>query len=304
MERPEDYMFDYMWTSDPEMAFARRDSDRLFRQLLLYFVEYVDEVCLSRRHHPHQNSVGSSSPKHIVIVDVGANCGAFSLECSLRFPMHAKIYAFEPFGAPYECLCSNARRANVSLMEAHSLSASQIVPVHMAVDAGSEGARECAYLPYFSAGSTAELCSDPGSRRDRADLERIAGRDLSHELIESPESIRTVRLDEWMSDVGLCHIDLLLIDVGYKTELGALASLGRRLHDAVSFVAVVTNDSNRAAVASLLKEAGFGAIHVSEAYPPAVCRYANPDPQTGDWDPALSAQVIWAHKDAHSCQVV
>lgn len=52
-------------------------------------------------------------PEDLVILDIGANCGAFSLACLQRWP-HAKIHAYEPHPVVYRYLAENLSKLGVT----------------------------------------------------------------------------------------------------------------------------------------------------------------------------------------------
>lgn len=293
----------HLWTSALELEFLRQQNK--YRSFWTIFRELLASA--ETRTEPE---------RRMVVVDVGANCGWFSLDCSEQFPARTTIYAMEPFSAPFRCLSTNALQQNRQLMEQQGgLDATQIMPMQLAAAASSH-AREGAYLPHYSLLSGFHVRDD----EDRGALERLAGRDLTYEFTMHREEVACTRLDEWMMDLRIDAIDLLKVDAD-KAELEALASLGTMLADRVKCVLAEVHECNKAQVVRLLQEAGFANVHVSDPAPPSFCSFPPPGfraaenggedgvdgerprragmgtgPRTQDWHPRLNSYLLWASK--------
>jgi FkbM family methyltransferase len=229
--------------------------------------------------------------RHAVVCDIGGNNGLFALACAKEFPRFTDIYSFEPFESPFRCLEANAKTMNSQLVNQDE-HASRITPIKAAVGVKS-GAVSGTYLPNYSLLSGFHV-----SEADRKELERLAGRDLSHEFLEAKEQVVCTRLDEWITAKALPVIDLLKVDVE-KAELDVLVSLGQKLSDSVRFVIAEVHEENKQAVVSLLSQAGFADISVSEPAPPTYCLFTQGSPQSTKktlekYDPKLNTYLVWA----------
>jgi FkbM family methyltransferase len=269
------------WTNRDELAFLQAKDE--YARLLRLFTP---------------SGPGGPGERRAVVVDVGGNNGMFALEAAKANPAFTSIFSFEPFERPFRCLESNASLMNARLAAARGAGASQITAVKAAV--GLTGGRVTGtYLENYSLLSGFHV-----SQEDRAELERLAGRDLSHEFRGAAEEVASMRLDQWMRDADVPQIDLLKVDVE-KAELAVLESLGERLKDSVRFLIAEVHEETKDAVLRLLRDAGFAEINVSEPAPPTFClfqtdrRADNPAPRPSKpegYDRQLNTYLVWAAK--------
>jgi FkbM family methyltransferase len=239
-----------------------------------------------------------SAERRAVVVDVGGNNGMFALECARFNPAFTSIYSFEPFASPFRCLESNAALMNARLAAARGAGASRITAIKAAVGLAS-GRVTGTYLENYSLLSGFHV-----SQEDRAELERIAGRDLSHEFRGAAEEVASTRLDQWMCDAEIPQIDLLKVDVE-KAELAVLHSLGDRLKDSVRFLIAEVHEETKDEVLRLLRDARFAEIAVSEPAVPTFCLFQT-DRESGKpatrpgkpegYDQKLNTYLVWAAK--------
>jgi FkbM family methyltransferase len=155
----------------------------------------------------------------VIVLDVGANVGGFAGDILLRAPL-AEVHCFEPNTSAYADLESNATRYNVL-----------------------KGRLRCFTLP-----------AAVGSRVETRDL-IVTGFEEASSLLavtdhcrrgwpsvdfsnKRRESVRVIRLDDYLNRHGLKTIKLLKIDVqGFELEV--LRGLGDRLTDVEYIVAEV-----------------------------------------------------------------
>lgn len=263
----------------------------------LAFLQAKDEYARLLRLFTPSGPGGPGPQRRAVVVDVGGNNGMFALEAAKANPASTSIFSFEPFERPFRCLESNAALMNARLAAARGAAASQITAVKAAV--GLAGGRVTGtYLENYSLLSGFHV-----SQEDRAELERLAGRDLSHEFHGAAEEVASTRLDQWMRDADVPQIDLLKVDVE-KAELAVLESLGERLKDSVRFIIAEVHEETKDAVLRLLRDAGFAEINVSEPAPPTFCLFQTdraaglpaPRCKPEGYDRKLNTYLVWAAK--------
>ena len=185
------------WQRIPEVVRAIRDSPQWFTLVLGYLEvggpEYPFEF-ETRSHdklllHTYHDLVTAwiiffrdeyrVDPVDQIILDVGANIGAFSLFASRRAP-RARILALEPFPATLEQLRDNLDRNNLAgRVEIHSLALTSEV-----------GARH--------------MDDNSGPSQYRGMLGAGDGRGLE---------VRTVTLDRFLTEYDLNDIDLMKMDI-------------------------------------------------------------------------------------------
>ncbi len=129
-----------------------------------------------------ENSVRKHSDPEIIIVDIGANIGAFSIAACKYYP-HAKIYAFEPLPQNYENLVLNLEQNNCS----HN-----VVAVHSGVGKSDKPRKMNAKLQKNSGG--ASMFTQP------------------NKYIFNVEAVPMTTIDSIIEKYDLPHISLLKID--------------------------------------------------------------------------------------------
>ena len=249
----------FSWTNDDERRFlASKDEYAVFLRELF-----------------------SGSSSGVVVVDVGANNGMFSIQCVQELPAGSCVYAFEPFSRPFACLSINAALSNDD-----STTSTRIEPVRAAV-AEVVGELDGTYLPNYSLLSGFHV-----SAIDKALLEGLAGRTLDEEFAAIRERVPCVRLDDWMSGVGVDRVHLLKVDTE-KSELGVLRSLGSRVGD-VDAVLVEVHEETKDGVLEFLTLAGFTIVSVSDPAPPTFCLRGRSF--SAGFDARLNTYLVWARR--------
>lgn len=145
--------------------------------------------------------------KYIVIFDIGANCGDYTLELVSVFGDKASIYSFEPLKEAYAKLAKNAEP-------------------HANIRTYNFGFGEkAATLRIYSDGSSSTLASL--FRRRMSHL----GVDAAHS-----EDVSIKRLDDFCREKGIGHVDFMKIDVE-GSEFDVLKGAGKLLEaDSIDMV--------------------------------------------------------------------
>lgn len=129
--------------------------------------------------------------------------------------------------------------------------------MHQLAVGADSSAKTGTYLPNYTLLSGFHV-----DKRDKELLQSLAGRSLDREFEAHEETVQFTRLDEWLRDNDIEHIDLLKIDVE-KSELDVILSLG----DAacrVSAVIAEVHEANREALSQpeRCSRMEFGTQHV------------------------------------------
>lgn len=261
----------FAWTNPKERDFLSNKNE---------YTQYLEHFKTSQ-----------SLPRQLIILDVGANNGHFSIECAKQLP-NATIYAFEPFKEPFKCLEQNAKTLP---------NPSQIVPIQLAIMERT-GPLQGTYLPNYSLLSGFHAASEFES--DKTMLQEIAGKSLDHEFLATHEQVDSIRLDEWLEGIegieGIeciesidashrkIRIDLLKIDVE-KSEFSVLKSLGQFVKN-VYAILVEVHEENKTSVLDYLETNGF-TMTISKPTPPTFC-LDQEVPAT--YDARLNTYMVWA----------
>ena len=220
-------------------------------------------------------------PSDAVIVDVGANIGAFS--CRIAQYLQEKggvpqgnaatICAIEPFAELFEHLVKNT--SNYSAVKCRKLAIGTV-----------SGDINGTYLPNYTLLSGFHV-----SAADKALLEELAGRSLENEFTAVQETVKCMPLSDFLEQECIRgRVDLLKIDVE-KAELDVLKSLGTRLADVGSVVAEV-HQENLEEFQELL-ESRYGKVRcwVSEKDLPKFTLGEAPK----QWAEELNTFIVFAH---------
>jgi FkbM family methyltransferase len=181
-----------------------------------------------------------------VVFDVGANIGLFALDVAAQAP-GARIVAFEPMPLLFTTLAANA---------AAYFPAAQLRNVALGA---TEGHAIFTYYPRCSGWSTAH--PDPEGLRagvgSLLPLPRFAS-DLLVDWLAKAETIErpVTTLSHALQQSGMPRIDLLKIDAE-RAEHDILRGIDAADWPRVRQIVVETQDAQRDAVASLLREHGY-----------------------------------------------
>lgn len=210
-------------------------------------------------------------PKNAVVVDVGANVGAFSCAISKHLGAEAQVYAIEPFMQTFNCLRQNTAAFAVNCKKT--------------AIGTKEGDLMGSFLPEYTLLSGFHVGDS-----DKNELEKLAGRSLDKEFTVIEEKVQCLRLDNFLAQEGLAgKIDVLKIDVE-KAELDVLLSLGDRLKD-VGCVAAEVHEPNLAQFKEILEgRYGVDNCWISDKDLPKFAL----DEVPADWKPDLNTYIIFA----------
>lgn len=209
--------------------------------------------------------------EHVVVFDVGANIGAFSVSIAKHLHSNVQVYAFEPFQEPYEHLLKNITGLPIEAINNAVMS--------------TEGSIVGSYLPNYTL-----LSGFYVDDNDKSALEAICGHDLNNEFTAIKENVTAVRLDKFMESRNINTIDILKIDVE-KSELDVLYSIGDKLANINSIVAEV-HENNLDNFISLLKTR-FTNVIVGDKDLPKFCIETNKVPDV--WPTELNTFIVFAY---------
>jgi FkbM family methyltransferase len=171
----------------------------------------------------------------LVVFDVGANIGAFSIPWALALGGTAQIYAYEPQKHVYHLLCANVALNN-------------LFPVVYPVSAAVGAAHGEMAIPWLNPNEQASF----GSLSLRRHMPQDTGQTVDYETRLVTCDVTTV--DE--QAMGRGRLDLLKIDVeGMEPEVLAGAAETLRTHHPI-VIAEVTKCGTEAVTAPL-REAGY-----------------------------------------------
>ena len=207
-------------------------------------------------------------PTDAVVLDIGANVGAFSKSVANYLGSEARVFAFEPFQAPFEHLSKNVAGLPVECIKNGV--------------GTQEGTLKGTYLPNYTLLSGFHV-----DGKDKEMLEQLAGKSLDVEFAGAEEEVECTRLDSFMAARGLDKVDILKIDVE-KAELDVLLSLGDRLADVGCVVAEVHQVNLERFVEVL--QSRFSTVQVGEKDLPKFCLGHTPEA----WPEELNTHIVFA----------
>lgn len=235
--------------------------------------EFLESSEKKDEYMEHIIKIGLQEKDDAVVIDVGANVGAFSCAIANHLRSNSRIHAIEPFEQTHALLTSNTAFATQ-------------VKCHKLAIGTEEGDATGVFLPNYTLLSGFHV-----SDEDKKNLEKLAGRTLEDEFASATETVPCLRLDSFCKKNDLNgKIDVLKIDVE-KAELDVLLSLGDRLKDVQCVVAEVHQPHLDQFRAILEARFGKGSVWVSEEDLP---RFAlNDDPE--EWPDNLSTYIVFAN---------
>ena len=186
--------------------------------------EYLyDEIFIKQAYLHH----GVRLPPDACVFDVGANIGMFTLFVARQYP-DAKVYAFEPIKAIFECLRLNCELYGQDVKAfAHGLS-------------DAEKTESFSYYPRYAMMSGQSAYANAAGDRevikrflDNQRENRLVGAErllanadelLAERFDEEPEECRLRRLSDVIREQGVTRIDLLKVDV-QRAEVDVLRGI-------------------------------------------------------------------------------
>jgi FkbM family methyltransferase len=257
-------------TVDPKMApWAQETPTRTLISPNLKEVSFLNSSEKKDEYLEHLMKL--NLPKDAVVVDVGANVGAFSCALSRHLGSEARVFAIEPFKQTFDCLSKNTEGFPVKCCK-------------FAIGT-DEGMLEGTFLPEYTLLSGFHVTGE-----DQTELEMLTGRSLDKEFTVIKETVPCVRLDNFLTQQGIAgSIDVLKIDVE-KAELDVILSLGSRLADVTCVVAEV-HMPNLKQFKDIL-EARFGEERVWVSEKDLPCFLVGERPS--EWSDSLSTYIVFA----------
>jgi FkbM family methyltransferase len=232
-------------------------------------VEFLN--CSDKKDEYMEHLVKCNLSKTSIVVDVGANVGAFSCAISKYLGAEAHVVAIEPFMQTFGCLSKNTAGLPVKCRK-------------FAIGT-TEGELVGSFLPEYTLLSGFHV-----GEEDKKELEALAGRSLDKEFTVVKEKVKCLRLDNFLEQEGLnSKVDVLKIDVE-KSELDVLLSLGDRLKD-VGCVAAEVHEHNLKEFKEILEgRYGVGNCWVSVKDLPKFALAETPN----DWNSSLNTYIVFA----------
>ena len=176
-------------------------------------------------------------PEPKIIFDIGAYIGDVSLEFKSRFP-NAEIFSFEPVSATFKIFAQNTK--GIKDIKGHNFALGE--------------KEETIEIPLFS----------------EASINTLKQANYDNPAISS-ENIKVVRLDSFMADNGISHIDILKVDVeGFELEV--LRGAGEQLSKIRCIVTEVgyirsNTKTHFADMDKFLEDNGFELFNIYELRP-------------------------------------
>jgi FkbM family methyltransferase len=148
--------------------------------------------------HSFLDALVAPSTEPIVVADIGANIGLFSLRC-LRDYRHSIVHAFEPANAVYDVLKRNLLNNCDDDLE-------RVNVYHCALRDRSGDNDEFYYFPDMPGESTFQLQEQVAQQTIMADR-------TSSPLVSTKIACKSTTLSEWIDSNAIDNIDILKIDV-------------------------------------------------------------------------------------------